>query len=206
MKKLSMKGKDVKEAIAAAAKVLGENEENIGYRVIGEGRPGVLGVFGGEEAEIEAWKKSAPGEEAKAVLQEIVDKIGLMAIAELVAEREGEIELNIKGAELGQVIGKEGATLKAIQTIIGAMVSHEFKAKIRVYVDAGGYKERQEKALERLAIEAAKDVEESGKEKVLPPMAASDRRIIHISLKDSNSVQTFSKGEGSDRRVVIAPK
>ncbi len=206
MKKLAMKGKDVKEAVNAASKVLGKGIDEIEYRVINEGKSGVLGVFGGEDAEIEAWGKTSPGEEAKNILQEILDKLGLMAIAEKKRDENGEIELNIKGEDLGQIIGKDGATLKALQTVMVAIIGNIYKEKIRVYVDAGGYKERHEKALERLALDAAKDVEESGKEKVLPPMTAADRRIIHICLKDSDKITTYSQGEGADRRLVIAPK
>jgi spoIIIJ-associated protein len=206
MKKIKMKGKEVSEAVESAAKVLGVDREHLGYVVIGEGRSPVLGVFGGEEAEIEAWAKTGPGEEAKEVLQEILNMLGLMAVSELKSEVGTDVELNIKGEELGQVIGKEGATLKAIQTIITAMVSKGFKEKVRVYVDAGGYRERAVKALERLAIDAAEDVERTREEKVLPPMTAADRRVVHICLKDSEKVTTYSKGEGADRRLVIAPK
>lgn len=206
MNKVKMKGKDVASALDAAAQVLGKKVEELDHRVIGEGKPGMLGVFGGEEAEVEAWEKVGPGEEARAVLQEILNMLGLLAISEIKAEEGEEVNLNIKGEELGQVIGKEGATLKALQTIVSSMVSHSFGKKVRVFIDAGGYRERQEKALVRLATEAALDVERSGHEKVLPPMTASDRRVIHIALKEMDKVQTFSKGEGADRRLVIAPK
>lgn len=206
MNKIRMKGKDVNEAAEAAAKVLGKKKDEIQYRIIGEGKPGMLGVFGGEEAEIEAWEKTTPGEAAKEILQEIIDKLGLLAISELKGEDEESVSLNIKGEELGQIIGKEGATLMALQVIVSSMISKAFERRARVYIDAGGYRERQEKALERLAIEAAKDVEKSGIEKVLPPMSAADRRIVHLCLKDNDKIQTFSKGEGADRRLVIAPK
>ena len=161
-----MKGKDINEAVEAAAKVLGKNKDEIQYRVIGEGKPGMLGMFGGEEAEIEAWEKTAPGEAAKEILQEIIDKLGLLAIAELKGEDEESVSLNIKGEDLGQIIGKEGATLMALQIIVSSMISKAFERRARVYIDAGGYRERQEQAIERLAIEAAKDVEKTGIEKV----------------------------------------
>lgn len=206
MNKVKMKGKDINEAVESAAKVLGKTKDEIQYRVIGEGKPGMLGVFGGEEAEIEAWEKTTAGQAAKEALQEIIDKLGLMAIAELKGEDAESISLNIKGEELGQIIGKEGATLMALQILVSSMISKAFERRARVYIDAGGYRERQEQAIERLAKEAAKDVEKSGIEKVLPPMSAADRRIVHLCLKDNDKIQTFSKGEGADRRLVIAPK
>jgi spoIIIJ-associated protein len=206
MNKIRMKGKEVKNALEEAAQTLGKKLEDLEYRVISEGKPGVLGVFGGEEAEVEAWEKISPADESKIVLQEILNYLGLMAVSEIKGQVADDVELNIKGEDLGPVIGKEGATLKALQTIISSMVSHGFGRKIRVYVDAGGYRERQEQALVRLAKEAAGDVEQSGQEKVLPPMSASDRRVIHMALKDMDKIQTFSRGEGEGRRLVIAPK
>jgi spoIIIJ-associated protein len=206
MKKIKMKGKEVAEALAGAAKVLGKMTDQLEYKVLNEGRPGVLGVFGGEEAEIEAWEKIPPAQEAQDVLQEIINKIGLMAISEIKKDAGDEVEINIKGEELGQAIGKEGATLMALQTIVSSMVSNAYGRKIRVYIDAGGYRERHEQALARLASEAAKDVIESGKEKALPPMSAADRRIIHMSLAENDKVQTYSEGEGAERRLIIAPK
>jgi spoIIIJ-associated protein len=132
--------------------------------------------------------------------------MGFMAISEIKKDEGDEVGLNIKGEELGQAIGKDGATLQSIQTVLSAMVCNAFGRKIRINLDAGGYREKQEQALIRLAKEAAKDVEETGQEKELPPMSAADRRVIHMSLAENEKVQTFSEGEGSDRRLIIAPK
>jgi len=206
MKKLRMKGKDAEGALDAAAKVLGKNRDQLEYKVISEGKPGMLGVFGGEEAEIEAWEKKSPASEAQDSLQEILNLMGLMAISEIKKDEGDEVGLNIKGEELGQAIGKDGATLQSLQTILSSMICNAFGRKIRVNLDAGGYREKQEQALIRLAGEAAKDVEETGQEKELPPMSAADRRVIHMSLAENAKVQTFSEGEGPDRRLIIAPK
>jgi len=206
MKNVTTKGKTIEEAVLAGAKILGVERDRVEYRIISEGKPGVLGVFGGEEAEVEVREKTSKTETANQALQDILDKMGLMAISEVQEEGEEGIILNIKGEDMGRIIGKEGETLKALQNIVTAMVSHEFAEKVRIYLDAGGYRERHNNALERLAGECVKDVEESGEEKVLPPMSASDRRIIHMFLKDSDKVQTFSRGEGAERRLIIAPK
>jgi spoIIIJ-associated protein len=75
-----------------------------------------------------------------------------------------------------------------------------------IIIDAGEYREKRIKALERLAAEVAAEVAETGKERVMPQMSASDRRAIHMFLKDSPSVTSISRGEGRDRRLVIGPK
>ncbi|MEE8638435.1 MAG: R3H domain-containing nucleic acid-binding protein, partial [Candidatus Margulisiibacteriota bacterium] len=75
-----------------------------------------------------------------------------------------------------------------------------------VSVDAGGYKVKRRQALERLAKEAADEVARTGEEKVLPHMGAGDRRIIHLCLQGDPKITTYSKGEGRERRLVIAPR
>ena len=206
MKKIKMKGKTVDEAIEGALKVLGEEKERVDIKVLSEGKAGLLGVFGGEEAEVEVRQKGTKEENAVEVLQEILNLMGMMAVAEGAGMEGADVQLNIKGEELGRVIGKDGATLKSIQTIVSSIVSREFAEKVRVFVDAGGYRERHDASLIRLAKEAAKDVEQTGQEKRLPPMSAADRRVIHVALKDNDKVTTYSEGEGADRRLIIAPK
>lgn len=206
MKKIRMKGKSVDEAIEGALRVLGEEKERVDVKVLSEGKAGLLGVFGGEEAEVEARQKRTKEEDAVEVLQEILNLMGMMAAAEGAGMEGTDVMLNIKGEELGRVIGKDGATLKSIQTIVSSIVSRDFAEKVRVFVDAGGYRERHDASLIRLAKEAAKDVEQNGQEKRLPPMSAADRRVIHVALKDNDKVTTYSEGEGADRRLIIAPK
>jgi spoIIIJ-associated protein len=206
MKKARFKARSVEAAVKGALEILGVDKENANIRVISEGKPGVLGVIGGEDAEVEVSEKMSLAEVGRAVLQEILDKMEVMAIVEIVESPEDRIGLNIKGEGMGRIIGKEGATLQALQTIIGSILSKEAGGAVRVDLDADGYRKKHEDALRRIAINAAKDVEKSKQEKVLPEMSANDRRIIHTALKDYKGVQTFSKGEGKERRLVIAPK
>jgi len=206
MKKITMRGKTVEEATKNALQVLGLSEEAVNIAVLNEGRPGMLGMFGGEEAEVEVKEKISIGSVAKDILQEILNKLSLMAIGEVVSEEDNSVGLDIKGEDLGKAIGKDGAMLKALQVIVSSIVSREFKQRIYVNIDAGGYKAKQEKALSRLAKEAAKDVEESGEEKVLPLMSSAERRIVHMALKEEAGVETESRGEGAERRLVIMPR
>jgi spoIIIJ-associated protein len=206
MKRIRMKAKSVDEAVAGALKVMGIEKEKAEIRVVSEGKPGILGVFGGEEAEVEIKERIGKEEDAVEVLQEILSLMGLMAVSEAVGREGEDILLNIKGEELGRVIGKDGASLRAIQIVVSSIVSRDFGEKVRVFVDAGGYREKHDSSLIRLAQEAAKDVEQTGQEKRLPPMSAADRRVIHVALKDNDKIATHSEGEGADRRLIITPK
>lgn len=205
MKKIRIKGKSIEEAAANGLKILGLEEGNARVVTISEGKAGVLGMFGGEEAEVEIRQVISKAEDAKEVLQEIINKLGLMAVADIESESNDAIMLEVKGEDLGMIIGKDGAMLRALQIIVSSIVGRDFSERVRVYVDAGGYRNKQEMAIGRIAEDAAKDVIESGVAKVLPPMSAADRRIIHMALKDNKKVVTVSRGEGPNRRLVICP-
>lgn len=205
MKSVKMKGKTVEVAVEAALAVLGVEKEKAEVKVINEGKPAMMGIIGGEEAEVEVIARGGAAEEAKEILQNILDKMGMLAIAE--AEMDVEtVKMSVKGEDMGRIIGKEGAMLKALETIVGSIMSKGMGQRTRITVDAGDYRQKRIKALERLAKEVADEVAETGQEKVMPQMNPADRRAIHMFLKDNTSVTSISRGEGRERRLVIAPK
>lgn len=206
MKKVVMKGKNVDDAVEAACAVLGVAKELVGIKIINEGTPAVMGIIGGTEAEVEVGINEGAAEEARVALQAILDKMELLAACEIQSENETDVMLEVKGEDIARIIGKEGTMLKSLETVITAMVGKIMGARVRVHVDAGGYRQKRINVLEKLAGEVVGEVRESGKERVMPPMEPADRRAIHMFLKDDPDVTSFSRGEGRDRRLVIAPK
>ncbi len=206
MKKVKMKGKTVDDAVKAALEVLGGERDKAKVTVISEGKAAVFGVIGGADAEVEVVLLGDSLEDAKTVLQEVLDKMSFLAIVEGMMGEGDTVELNVKGEDMGRIIGKEGAMLRSLEIIVSSILGKAKGERVRVSIDAGEYKVKRQKALERLAKDAADEVEKSGLEKALPPMSAADRRIIHMALQDSPGVTTYSKGEGRDRRLVIAPE
>jgi spoIIIJ-associated protein len=205
MKRIKMKGKDVEAATKAALEVLGGEADKAKVVVLSEGKSGMLGMIGGEAAEVEVTLKTDPVEDAKQFLQEILDKMTFMTMVEG-SQGDGAVELKIKGEDMGRIIGKEGSTLKSLETLVSSGIGRLYGERIRVNIDADGYKEKRVKSLERLAKEVVEDVKQSGQEKALPPMSPADRRIIHMYLKDNPDVTSVSKGEGRGRRLVITPR
>ena len=205
MESIKMKGKTVEEAVNSALEVLKLGRDQAEVKVLSEGKEGLLGVFGGEEAEVEVSLKESPGEKGKRLLQEILDKIGLLTIVSLVKEGEEEVYLEIKGEDMGRIIGKEGATLEALGYLVGMMITRSFDRRIRAIVEAGDYRKRKTERLEKVAEEAIIEVERTGKEVVLPPMPAADRREVHIAVKESGKATSFSRGERAERHIVVAP-
>src|SRR3989339_124721 len=190
MDKVTFKAGNLEEAIEGAAQILGVSKDEIEHKVVSEGKAGVLGIIGGKDIEIEAWKKISPEARGQEIMQEILNYMGLLAVAEAKTGEDREVIVDIKGEDLGQIIGKDGATIDALQVLISAALSRAYGGRIRTYVDAGGYREKQKQAIERLALSAAKDVAASGQEKVLPPMSAGERRIVHMALKDDPKITT----------------
>ena len=206
MKSIKMKGKNVNEAVGAALAVLGISKEMAIVKVINEGKAGMMGILGGEEAEVEVLAKEGAGEEARQALQNILDKMGLLAIAEIASEDAEAVKLAVKGEDMGRIIGKEGAMLKSLEVVVGSIMRKLLGAPLRVRIDAGGYVEKREKVLQKLAGEVADEVVQAGQEKVLPYMEAADRRIMHLFVQDNPKVKSYSVGEGKERRMVIALK
>lgn len=205
MKEIKMKGRNVEEAIESATQVLGVAREEVDVKVLKEGRGGVLGVFGGEEAEVLVSLKEALGEKAKGQLQAILDKTGFATLVSLVKEDKESVYLEIKGEDMGRIIGKDGAMLSALEIILSAILSRSAQGRVFAHVEASGYQQKREEKLRETVKEAIKEAIENGKEVVLQPMDAKNRREAHIIAKEDGRVSSYSRGEGIERRVIISP-
>ena len=117
--------------------------------------------------------------------------------------KEYDIYVDITGEDLNYLIGYRGENINAFQTVLSAIANKKSTAKIRVYLDIEGYRERRIKTLEDLAEKIARTVIRTGKSITLEPMTAYERKIIHTKLQSHSKVKTFSKGEEPYRKVVI---
>lgn len=96
--------------------------------------------------------------------------------------------------------------LSSLQTIVQTMWSHQTKSSLRVNLDVNGFRGRREQQLVNMALRMAERVIASGKPITLEPMPASERRIIHMTLREEPGVTTESFGEGPSRKVQIKPQ
>ena len=120
--------------------------------------------------------------------------------------KEFDIYVNIDGDNLNYLIGYRGESINALQTILTSMANKKSSAKIRLYLDIAGYREKRIKTLEDLALKISRTVIRTRKAISLEPMTAYERKIIHTKLQDNDKVKTFSKGEEPYRKVVITLK
>jgi len=124
------------------------------------------------------------------------------------AERDGRrnIHVDIRGKDLSVLIGRRSETLGAFQYIASLIVGKETDQFVQLVVDVEGYRDRREKQLIQMALRMAEQVIKSGRRQTLEPMPSSERRVIHIALRDHPAVRTESTGEEPYRKVVILPK
>lgn len=114
------------------------------------------------------------------------------------------ILVEVEGKAAGLLIGYRGESLNAMQTILSTIANRNCNEKIRLLLDIENYREKRAKILEDLAEKVAKTVLKNGKSVTLEPMSAYERKIIHSKLQESTKVETYSIGEGDNRRIVIA--
>ena len=148
---------------------------------------------------------------AKGVLETLLGKIGVAATVAIqdkskVESGVSQIVFDIKGEDLGILIGRRGHTLACLQFILRLIVSHQTGVWLPIVVDVEGYKARCSERLRALAQRLAERVRVGGVPFSLEPMLPYERRIIHIALADYPGVTTESVGEGNARKVVIYPK
>jgi spoIIIJ-associated protein len=120
---------------------------------------------------------------------------------------DGIIEADVRGDELGLLVGPKGQTLQAVHELVRSMVQRRFvgQSHARVRVDVAGYRQRRKQALERFTRSVVDDVLATGRAKLLDPMAASDRKVVHDVVNEIDGVVTVSQGEEPARRVIIRP-
>lgn len=172
-----------------------------------------------DQVTIEAWAEDGEDDEVEGVSEEELDHIADTAIAFLRqilpyfgAENaeideyegdEGELILDIVGQDLAVLIGRYGKNLDALQQLTSSIVNRKLGFKYSIVIDVEGYKSRRRVKLESIAESgAARAIKRHGEVR-LHPMSPAERRIIHITLRDNPEVETFSEGEGPNRRVVI---
>ncbi len=119
--------------------------------------------------------------------------------------RDGAWVIEASGENVAQLIGKRGRTLDSLQYLMNIILNRGNDERIKLVLDAQGYREKRYRNLMSLAFRMYKKALSSRKQVELEPMSTLDRRTVHMALKDKNGIETFSKGSEPMRRVVISP-
>jgi spoIIIJ-associated protein len=116
------------------------------------------------------------------------------------------VQVDVRGDDLNILIGKRSETLNSLQYITNLIVCKELERSVAVIIDVEGYRLRRASQLRQLARRMADQAIKTGRRQALEPMPASERRIIHMELREHEGVTTESVGEDPHRKVTIIPK
>jgi len=197
--------KTAEEAIESALKELNTTKENVKIEILGESAKGVSRLFGGKEVKVRVTVNENLKVIAGTFVSNILDKMDIEATIS-VTEEDENILINISGDRVGVLIGRRGETLDAIQYLTSLIINKNTEEYKRVVVDIENYRNQREEALTHLAYRMADRVEKYKKSVTLEPMTPSERRIIHMALKERFLIETPSIGEEPNRRIVIKLK
>ncbi len=186
-----------------AAEELRVNSKYVDLQVVEE-KKSILGL--NKTYIVEAKIKFDPLRDGIEYLKAILTSMEIEAVVEAKSEEERQLTFSIDAKENPLLIGKNGKTLDAIQTLMKNYINLFTEEHYLVSVDVGGYKSQKKKQLEILATKTAKEVAKTRIPVKLVKMNAYERRIIHTKLADWRDVTTESEGEEPNRYVVIKPK
>lgn len=146
------------------------------------------------------------------VVRDLLEKMHVNAtiqsrIGEAADDVDGRvIMIDIQGDDLSFLIGRHSEVLHSLQYITSLIVGREVGHWVPLLIDVQGYRERRERQLRQMSIRMADQVVKTGRRISLEPMSATERRIIHLALRDNKDIMTESIGEEPNRKVVIYPK
>ncbi len=117
------------------------------------------------------------------------------------------IKVSFTGENLGYLIGGHGKHLDSLQYVLSLMLRKHFgeEDNYRVLLDVCDYRKERDEKLEKFALQKADDARILGEPVDLPPMKASDRRVVHMTLQVFDDITTESIGEDRDRHIRILP-
>jgi len=231
---LEFDGRNVEKAIEKACNELNLKKEKIKHDILSHGSSGIFGLVGTKKAKIRVavqdiekeishsdfnipeeklsgalicneQKENGYIDKGLDILKKILDTITDGAKTSVRIEGK-EICFDIDCSNPAFIIGKKGQTLDAIQYIIEKAVNKSKDEKYNIKVDVCGYLDKRHSKLRTLAEKIAEKAKANGKPMLLGQMNASDRRVIHLALKNNSDVKTHSVGEGFIKKIVIYPR
>ncbi len=130
-----------------------------------------------------------------------------------IADLDGDIDMDVEGdrasvsvvgADLSQLVGRNGEVLDALQELTRLAVYRETGERSRLMLDISGFRAKKRAELEALAAEAVARVQESGEPESLSPMSPFERKVVHDAVAAAG-LTSESEGVEPRRHVVVLP-
>lgn len=195
--------KTADEALTNALIQMETTSDQIEYEVVEEEKSGILGLFS-KPAVIRVRKKEDVTDTVRNFLAKTFEAMKLEVEIEIdFDEIEKVINIDLKGNEMGMLIGKRGQTLDSLQYLTSLVANKKSIEYIKVKIDTENYRQRRKETIENLARNVASKVKKTGRPAFLEPMNPYERRIIHAELQADKYVDTHSEGDEPHRKVVV---
>lgn len=213
MQSVDIEAKTIEEAIALACEQLSATREQLNIEIIEQGPGMLMSLFSNKKTKIRATRSRTPlsGTDADAVqtVQTVLEKIVTRIQSEATVTMEhldDEILYTINGDGSGIFIGKHGQTLEAIQYLLNKIRLSRYRELPHIQVDCESYRTRHFENMVELANRMSEKAKKRGAPVTTNPLSPGDRRIIHMTLKKDPELTTWSKGTGTLKKVIIAPR
>lgn len=197
-------GKNEDEAVSAALALLGRAREDVTVEILERAKQGFLGL-GASPAKVRVSYECEDDAvtRVRSFVSGLLERLGSDAEPEVTQSGENSLLVELKGENLGSLIGRRGETLDAIQHITNYAVNRAGGTRLRVSVDAENYRAKRTEALEQLARKMAAKVVRFRRDMSLEAMNSYERHVIHAALQDYAGVATESTGIEPNRRVIV---
>lgn len=203
---IEVSAKTYDEAVTDALVKLGATSDQVEIEVIDKGSSGFLGI-GAKPVKIKVTKTLTPESYLRKFLSDIFNAMKLeVEILIQIDEDSRNIDVELKGNDMGVLIGKRGQTLDSLQLLANNAVHKNFETYYKVKIDTENYRVRRKETLENLAKNIAYKVKRTKRPVALEPMNPFERRVIHSALQNDRYVTTHSEGEDPYRHVVVTLK
>ena len=203
---IEVSAKTVDDAITEGLVKLGTTSDKVEYEVVEKGSSGFLGI-GSKPAVVKIRKKSDTEDYVYDFLHSVFLAMNLEVEIIITKSEDGKnVDVELKGDEMGVLIGKRGQTLDSLQYLTNLAVGKQVSEYVKVKIDTEDYRKRRRDTLENLARNIAYKVKRTKRSVSLEPMNPFERRVIHSALQNDRYVNTHSEGEEPYRHVVVTLK
>lgn len=172
-------------------------------------KPAVTGEAEAKKVVVDTKPDEKPDiEEQAEVAKEFVE--GLLKAFGLEGDVETRVEddilyIDVNGEQTEALVGRKGAVVQAVHELTRTVIQRKTFGAPRMRLDIAGYAARRREALKIYAGRLAETVKEDGREAMLEPMNAADRKVVHDAIAEIDGVRSYSEGEDPNRAVVVAP-
>ena len=203
---IEVTGKTVEDARTEALIKLGTTSDQIEVEILEKGSSGFLGI-GSKPAVIRVRRKFTMEDCVRDFLTQVFDAMDLTVDISVEVEVDNHtVNVELKGDEMGVLIGKRGQTLDSLQYLTSLALNRHTDEYVKVKLDTEDYRKRRKETLENLAKNIAYKVKRTNRPVSLEPMNPFERRVIHSTLQNDKYVSTHSEGEEPHRHVVVTLK